>query len=242
VRPDFECKVQSQGFLRFIDIGRVVEHLESGDLCLLPSDSSYTLTGLPTEPGVSRDLDVVLQRNQLEMSLAFGSLRMARRWVEMSDMAARFVGALTPGGLTFVGPPMSVGGRGLATKRLHAPAGTIGVRLTESRVETQLAYEIEQPLTSTPVRLPDGSEARTAEEALDVVADRILALESGRRLSMIVGKVLYPGRLSTVVTQEIHPGRLARIRVLREGAISLATIRRVASDCRYEGVDVGRAH
>jgi tRNA A37 threonylcarbamoyladenosine synthetase subunit TsaC/SUA5/YrdC len=239
MRAEFECEVQPQGFLRFMDVSRVVEHIQAGDLCLLPSDSSYILTGLATERGVTQDLDTVLQRKGLEMSLAFGSLRLARRWAEMSTMAVSFVGQLTPGGLTFVAPPTSAAMRGLATSRLNA-AGTIGVRLTESRVETQLAYEIEQPLTSTPVRHADGSEAVTAEEALAIVAARVSELRTKRRLGMVVGTVPYPGRLSTVV-EEVGQGGLSRIRLLRDGAIPLETIRRVARACRYEGVEVSPA-
>src|SRR4051794_30286879 len=104
---DLVSEVQTPGFLRFTDVSRVVEHIEAGDLCLLPSDSSYILTGLATERGVSQDVDSVLQRQGLEMSLAFGSLRLARRWADMSTMAVRFLGELTPGGLTFVAPPTS---------------------------------------------------------------------------------------------------------------------------------------
>lgn len=72
LRPEFECEVQPQGFLRFTDVSRVVEHIQAGDLCLLPSDSSYILTGLATERGVTQDVDKVLQREGLEMSLASG--------------------------------------------------------------------------------------------------------------------------------------------------------------------------
>lgn len=237
--PHFEVEVEPQGFLRSGHVSRIVEHIKAGDLCLLPSDSSYILTGLPTVRGVGSDIDAVLQRNKLAISLAFGSLSMVQRWVDMSTMAVGFVGELTPGGLTFVAPPTSAALQGLATSHLHAP-GTIGVRLTESRVETQLAYEVAQPLTSTPVRRPDGSEAETAEEALAIVGDRVSQLRSKRRLGIIVGTVLYPGRLSTV-TQEVRHAGLRRIVVLREGAIPLEAVRRVALACRYEDVDVGLA-
>lgn len=152
-------------------------------------------------------------------------------------MAVMFVGQLTPGGLTFVAPPTTAAMQGLATSRLNAP-GTIGLRLTESRVETQLAYEIEQPLMSTPVRHPDGSETATAEEALAIVACPLSDLPSNRRLAVVVGAVPYRGRLSTVVQEVRHDG-LSRIRVLRQGAIPLETVRRVARACRYEDVEIG---
>jgi tRNA A37 threonylcarbamoyladenosine synthetase subunit TsaC/SUA5/YrdC len=236
LRPDFEFEVQPLGVLRFADASRVVEHIQAGDLCLLPSDSSYILTGLATERGVTDDLDRILEREHLAMSLTFGSMRLARRWANMSVMAASFVGQLTPGGLTFVAAPTSAAVAGLATSRLHA-SGTIGMRLTESHVETQLAYEIEQPLPSTPVRRADGSETATAEEALAIVAARMSQLPIKRRLGVVVGTVPYPGRLSTVA-QEVRAGGLSRIRVLREGAIPIETIRTVARACRYEDVDI----
>jgi tRNA A37 threonylcarbamoyladenosine synthetase subunit TsaC/SUA5/YrdC len=234
----FRLEVQEGGFLNFAGVSRVVEHIQAGDLCLVPSDSAYVLTGLPSEPGVTGDIDSVLMRDGLAMSLAFGSLREARRWVKLSSMALRFVGELTPGGLTFVAEPTTVGRRGFAQARLHAP-GTIGIRLTESRVETQLAYEVEHPLTSTPVRLQDGSLALSAEDALDAVSARVAALPSARRLGLIVGPVMFPGRLSTVVTEDSVAGALARIRVLRLGAIPLATLREVARSCQFDAVVTG---
>lgn len=233
----FRFELQPGGFLRFAQVVRVVEHIKAGDLCILPSDSAYILTGLPSEVGVSADLDWVLRREGLPMSLAFGSLRMAGRWVQMSSMARGFVGELTPGGLTFVAQPTSLAKEGFASARLHAPR-TIGVRLTESRVETQLAYEVEQPLTSTPVRLLDGSLARSADEALSVVGERISALSSQRRVGLIVGPVESIGRLSTVASEVAKPGALPRIRVLREGAIPFSKVQEVARLCQFDEVDV----
>lgn len=234
----FRLRVRDQGFLCFADVERVVEHIQAGDLCLLPSDSAYILTGLPSEVGVSADIDAVLLRDGLPISLAFGSLRMATRWVSLSSMARRFVGELSPGGLTFVAQPTSVAKGGFAAARLHAP-GTIGVRLTESRVETQIAYEVDHPLTTTPVRFPNGALAGSATEALEIVLDRVAGLPSGRRLGVVEGPVAHLGRLSTVVTEEKAQGSLARIRVLREGAIPLERVREVARACRFEDVVVG---
>lgn len=231
----FSFDLEPKGFLRFSGIERVVEHINAGDLCLLPSDSAYVLTGLPSEPGLSSDLDIILRRAGLPMSLAFGSLRMASRWVVMSSMARRLVGELTPGGLTFVAQPGTAAKRGFAAARLNAP-GTIGVRLTESRIETQLSYELEQPITTTPVRLSDGSLALTSDEALSVVSARMAELGSERRLGMLIGSVPCPGRLSTVVAEESVKGALSRLVIVRQGAISLDRLREVARDCQFDDV------
>lgn len=236
LEPSFECWVRPEGYLRFADIEKVIEYIEAGDLCLLPSDSAYVLTGLFTVEGVTDDLDAILDRRGLAMSLAFGSFRKAEAFAELSPKARLFMRELTPGGLTFVAKASGLARAGFARTRLHAP-GTLGVRLTESRVETQLAYELDQPLTTTPVRDPDGHELVEANEALDHVLPRLAAMASRRRLAVIHGTVAYPRRLSTVVAETTAAG-LPQLRVLRQGAIELSEITAAARRCQYEDVEV----
>src|SRR4051812_33243386 len=124
------CDVSSQELLNSADASQVVQLIRQGALCLLPSDSTYVLTGLPTVRGVTDDLDSVLERNRMPMSLAFGSLKQADDLIRLSPMAQKFIRQLTPGGLTFVARPRFDDNRALALKLLNAPEGTFGVRLT----------------------------------------------------------------------------------------------------------------
>lgn len=231
------CEVSSQGLLHRTDAIQVVQLIKEGALCVLPSDSSYVLTGLPTVRGFTGDLDTVLERNRMPMSLAFGDLEQADDLISLSTMAQDFIRRLTPGGLTFVARPRPDDMRAFALRRLNAPEGTVGVRLTESPVETQIAHELYYPLPSTPVRRSDHAEVCTVNEALSTIADRVSRLQSPRKIAVIDGPVPYPGRLSTVVREEQYQG-LWRIVITREGAISRDKIAQVAADCMYEDVIV----
>ena len=234
---DFMCEVSAEGRLHSPDARQVVQLLKEGALCLLPSDSSYVLTGLLTVKGVTGNLDTVLERNRMPMSLAFGSLEQADKLISLSIMAQDFIRQLTPGGLTFVARPRLDDNRALALARLNAPGGTMGVRLTESPVETQIAHELDYPIPTTPVRRSDRTLVFTMNEAIDTIADRVSRLRSPRKIAAIDGPVPYPGRLSTVVLEEEYQG-LWHIVIKREGAISREKIGQVAADSKYADVIV----
>ena len=204
-----------------------------GGLCILPSDSSYVLTGLLNIPGISEDIDTLLERKGMKMSLAFGSLGQARKKMSLSQMACAFIKTLAPSGLTFVASPRDAMLRHFSINRLHAD-GTIGVRLTRSPVETQLARRFELP--STPIRNAD-KEVFSAEEALKTVINRMQDKNIHRRIALIDGEVPYPGQLSTVVKEEQREG-MWYLRVIRENAIPIDRIKKVADKCGYASIEV----
>lgn len=59
-----------------------------------------------TEPKVSRDIDLLLERNGAPMSLAFGDLKKVTEKIDFHNQAYTFFKKLTPGGLTFVAQPI----------------------------------------------------------------------------------------------------------------------------------------
>ena len=231
----FRCSTRADGTLSLSDLLRVSELIEDGALCLLPSDSSYALTGSPIEPGLTDELDEILMRDGLEMSLAFGSYRKTTEYAEFTHKGRLFAGAFMPGGLTFITQALGPALEKFANKRLHARNGKIGVRLTDSRTESQIAFEADLPLPTTPVRA-DGRETRTAEEALAFVLSRYRELGITRDLVVVDGNVQYSGRLSTVVN-EVDTAGLPSLHVIRVGALDLETITPFALDrCNYESV------
>ena len=119
-----------------------------------------------------------------------------------------------------------------SAKCLYAD-GTIGVRLTESLIETQIANYF--PMPSAPIRNSDCMEVSSAKEAWSIIADRSTKLHSLRKIALIDGLVKYPGRLSTVVKEELQNGYWY-IKIIREGAVSAENILKVALECKYKGV------
>lgn len=227
-RPGAYVPVDAQGFARiYAVLGR---HLRAS----LKYSEEFAMFLADESPGVGHDLNVILRRRGTPISLSFGSLRMATRYVRFSPKAAKFFGALAPGALTFVAEPSSRALAGFARSRLNAP-GTIGVRLTESIVETQLSNELDGPLATTPVRSDAGREVCVAEEALALIQPRLRDGSQPRRVAVVEGSVRRPGGISTVV-QEAEEHGLPILRVLREGDIPLARIEEVARRCQYSRV------
>lgn len=241
MHPDFVCDIGLQEPMQLDDVSSVVQLIKEGGFCLLPSDSAYIMTGLPTIPGITKDLDTVLKRHGLPISVTFGNLQQADDLIGLSTMAKDFINQLVPGGLTFVAVPKEDSVQSLALNRLKAPGivGAIGLRITESLVETQIAAAINYPLPSTPVRRLNGSEVYTSKEAFDIIENRVLSMSKPRKIAIVNGVVPYPGRLSTVV-KEVNDEGLWHIVVIREGAISTDIIHQVAVACQYEGAVVRR--
>jgi len=210
-------------------VNQIVEIMKNGGLCILPSDSSYILTGLLSIRGISEDLDILLERQGMKMSLAFGSVDQAIEMMDLSCMAIKFFRNFAPGGLTFIAKPKREWLRHFSERRLQAD-GTIGIRLTESKVETQLA-EI-YPLPSTPIRNSNHKEISVADDALEIVNRRMVDNRIARDIALVYGIVPFPGRLSTVVKEELRGG-VWHLRIIRESAISINKIREVAHACGY---------
>lgn len=228
--PEFICDAKQE--LKQHDVDKIIAFLKDGGLCILPSDSSYILTGLVTDQRVSRDIDLLLERNGDCMSLAFGDLRKVTEKMDFHNQAYEFFRRLTPGGLTFVAHPIKKAFNSLSTNCLYAD-GTIGVRLTESLIETQIADFF--PMPSAPIRNSDFVEVSTAKEAWEIIASRSTKLHSPRKIALVNSVVKYPSRLSTVVKEELQNGYWY-IKMMREGAISTEKIQKVALECKYKGV------
>ena len=207
--------------------------MAQGGLCILPSDSSYILTGDLRINKVSRDIDILLKRKGIKMSLAFGSIREASDKMKLSSMAVSFLERLSSQGLTFVAMPNSRAFQAYSENVLHAD-GTVGIRITRSAIETSLAKVF--PLPTTPVRTEDNAETGTAGDAWEIVRHRMKEYGIDRPLAIVDnGEVPFLGRLSTVVKEEKY-GSLWRLVVLRENTICFDEIRRVASQCGYSEV------
>lgn len=232
MKLDFHCKTSQKGALLSSDVDRLIKIMREGGLCILPSDSSYILTGNVMVKGVAEDIDFLLERKNADMSLAFNDFTQFSKDFKLSDMAHDFINKLMPGGLTFVSQPLDdVTGNHFARK-LNTD-GTIGIRLSESIVETQLAKEF--PIPTTPIRKSNYVETATLDEALSIIDKRITQLSKYRCLAGVDGPVLHCGKVSTVVKEEEVNGNWY-IMILREGIIPRDIIESFAIECKYRGI------
>lgn len=227
---EFMCCAQQE--LNKDDFNRVISLLKNGGLCILPSDSSYILTGLMTNKGISRDINLLLERQDKPMSLSFGSLKQVTEYIDFRNQAYNLFKELTPGGLTFVAPPNKTKLENISKNCLNAD-GTVGVRLSESLIESQIAGYF--PVPSTPIRNSNGIETSSAREAWEIVEQRSKSLVNFRKIALVDSSVKHPCKLSTVVKEEMMNG-FWYIRILREGIIPSDLIEKVAIEYKYKGI------
>lgn len=98
---------------------------------LVPSDSCYAFSAVPTGLTMSRRINRVLDRRREPISLAFDGVPRAGQWVKLSPLARRLFDKLTPGPLTVV-CPLGLVEPSIADDALAVPDRTLGVRIPDS--------------------------------------------------------------------------------------------------------------
>jgi L-threonylcarbamoyladenylate synthase len=197
-------------------IPRVVAHLRSGGLLAYPTETVYGLGSTPRAEDVRALAQLKGRRAGKPFLLLVSGRQMAEvQGLAFSEEANALARAFWPGPLTLVLP----GGGGRLPDELRGPEGGIAVRWTSHRDIARLVAALDQPLTSTSANLPGQPPAPGADA---IARDFAPAVERGQLL-VLDGGVLGNSPSSTIVDCTQTPPRL-----VREGAITLAELRRAA--------------
>jgi L-threonylcarbamoyladenylate synthase len=195
---------------------RVVAHLTRGGLLAYPTETVYGLGSTPRVEDVRALARLKGRRAGKPFLLLVSDRPMAEaQGLAFGEGANALARAFWPGPLTLVLP----GGGGRLPDELRGPEGGIAVRWTSHRAIARLVAALDQPLTSTSANLPGQPPAPGADA---IVRDFAAAVEQGQLL-VLDGGVLGNSPSSTIVDCTQAPPRL-----VREGAISLAELRRAA--------------
>lgn len=197
-------------------IPQVVAHLHAGGLLAYPTETVYGVGSRAREADVHALAELKGRRRDKPFLLLVSDRAMAEAqglgFNAAADVLAR---AFWPGPLSLVLP----GGGGRLPDLLRGPEGGIAVRWTSHRGIAALVAALGEPLTSTSANRPGQSPGAGAEA---IARDFAEAVEDGRLL-VLDGGVLGNRPPSTVVDCTALPPRL-----VREGAISVAELRRAA--------------
>jgi L-threonylcarbamoyladenylate synthase len=197
-------------------VPRVVAHLQAGGLLAYPTETVYGL-GSTVRPDDVRALGRLKGRRPGKpfLLLVSGRQMAEAQGLAFGDGANALARAFWPGPLTLVLP----GGGGRLPDELRGPEGGIAVRWTSHRDIARLVAALGEPLTSTSANLPGQPPAPGADA---IVRDFATAVRQGL-LMVLDGGVLGNSPSSTIVDCTQSPPRL-----VREGAITLAELRRAA--------------
>ena len=195
---------------------RAVAHLAGGGLLAYPTETVYGLGSRARASDVQALARLKGRRPDKPFLLLVADRAMAEaQGLAFGEAATALARAFWPGPLTLVLP----GGSGRLPDALRGPEGGIAVRWTSHRGIARLVKQLEAPLTSTSANLPGAMPAPGAEA---IARDFAPAVEAGTLL-VLDGGVLGNSPPSTVVDCTRPTPRL-----IREGAITLAELRRSA--------------
>ena len=196
----------------------IVSHLQERGVLAYPTETVYGFGTMVDFESVEK-LVTLKRRPPAKpfLLLVSNSAMLTRLGLTLSAQAAHLAARHWPGPLTLVLP----GGEGQLPKRLRGPEGGIAVRWTPHPGLQRLITALGSPLTSTSANRPGVAPAMRAAEVVDQ-----WTAEINRGLLMVLdGGSLPPSPPSTVVD---CTGR--RLRVIRPGAISAATLRDTVPD------------
>jgi L-threonylcarbamoyladenylate synthase len=197
-------------------VPRVIAHLRAGGLLAYPTETVYGLGSTPRAADVRALARLKGRRAGKPFLLLVSSRERAEaQGLAFGEGANALARAFWPGPLTLV----LSGGGGRLPDELRGPEGGIAVRWTSHHDIARLVAALGEPLTSTSANLPGQP---PAPGAAAIVRDFTAAVEQGLLL-VLDGGVLGNSPSSTIVDCTQSSPRL-----IREGAITLAELRRAA--------------
>ncbi|MDB1090009.1 L-threonylcarbamoyladenylate synthase [Streptomyces sp. ACA25] len=133
-------------------VGQLVEVLRTGGLIAYPTDSCYALgCRLGNSSGIDRIRTIRNLDEKHHFTLVCRDFAQLGQFVRMDNQVFRAVKASTPGSYTFILPATKEAPRRL----LHPRTKTVGVRIPDHVVTQALLAELDGPLLSSTLLLPD---------------------------------------------------------------------------------------
>jgi L-threonylcarbamoyladenylate synthase len=195
---------------------QLADILAAGGMAAIPTESSYALAVSPFHEGALRRLFHAKGRSERKPLLVLiGALSHLSSLVAGVPPAAEFLHrAFWPGPLTIVFPASP-----LLPALLTAGTGTIGIRQPDLPQLCELLAHV-GPLTGTSANRADHPPLCRVED---------MRVHLGDDVDLIVEAGTTPGGLPSTVIDGRTP-----VRVLREGAVSCATLRACLQDGNFE--------
>ncbi len=150
---------------------------KNNGMILLPSDTGYSLAVRPRNAEDYKRINLILDRGELPVSLAFNNFFAVEQFIEITKVVACLLEKFTPGGITVVCKANPKIPREFITDSIHVSDGTIGVRIPDSSIEREVAGCVNYlPVTTVAVRDEQGNIVQDFTTALEIVSKGMKAI------------------------------------------------------------------
>jgi tRNA A37 threonylcarbamoyladenosine synthetase subunit TsaC/SUA5/YrdC len=198
--------------MHLADARDVARLLDAGNVALYPSDTCYGVAVRPFFPCLTQTLDVALGRRGEKISLGFYDLSQVETSFSLQVPERELLDDPERPAVTVVAYPRRRTDRDLAKTHLFSD-GSVGVRVSGSGIERQLARVVGGPLTTIAVRDGAGAPITDLPAAHDVVETSLQRIGWPGEIAVIDARRIRADDVSTVVRLET-----GGFRVLRPGA------------------------
>ena len=156
-------------------ISQVVDLVRDGGLIAYPTDSCFALgCQLGNSDGLNRIREIRHLDGKHHFTLVCRDFAQLGQFVHLDNTVFRLIKASTPGRYTFILPAT----KEVPRRLLRPKKKTVGVRIPQHAVAQALLAELEEPLLSSTLLLPDEPEPMThgweIKERLDHAVDAVV--------------------------------------------------------------------
>jgi tRNA threonylcarbamoyl adenosine modification protein (Sua5/YciO/YrdC/YwlC family) len=154
-------------------IRRAVEILLSGAVIVYPTDSSYAFgCQIGAKDAMERIRRIRRLDDKHHFTLVCRDLSEITTYAKIDNQAFRLLKALTPGPYTFI----HEGTKQVPRRLLHPRRKAIGIRVPDNAICRALLAELDQPILSTTLMLPDDDRPLTDPEEMRERLDKLVDL------------------------------------------------------------------
>ena len=201
-------QVTESDFAQSSIFSEAVDLLKSGQLVVIPTDTSYAVVADAFHPGAVTLLRMAKQQSPaVPIPVAAGSIEMANGIAKLSNLASDLANAFWPGPLTIL-----TRSQPSLTWSIGDHRTALSIRVPNSNI-AQLLLQSVGPLAMTGAQL-------SGEKPIQIAQHAVTAL--GQKVAMY----LDAGELSHNVSSVID-ATTSNLRLVRQGAITIGSIREV---------------
>jgi L-threonylcarbamoyladenylate synthase len=172
-------------------VQKAVDVLIDGGLVIYPTETLYGIGADATNPGAIKKLTEYKNRPfGKPYSIAVTDQSMAEEYVELNDTAKNLYKTFLPGPLTIISK-----GKHKVAMGVESEDGTLGIRIPDYKLVTDIVREFGKPITSTSANASYKKRPYTISDILDNISDKQKGL-----IDLIIDTgTLPPNEPSTVV-------------------------------------------
>ena len=194
-------------------IEEIVSELSNGGVCILPTDTYYSLSVIADKPSAISNLFEIKERDLSKpVPILISSLLDVEKYCDISsEPLQKLAQSFWPGPLTIVLPLINE-----FPKEINNGSGFLGVRVPNHSFTQKVIESLGKPITGTSANISNVAPTKDLNEIKDTFS---------KKVSIIAEVDCGPENLSSTVIK--IDNNKSGIDILREGPISLEKIKKV---------------